>query len=164
MAERIAPRFVPTVIYGGVLAGTLDGIDALVFYGLAFGVAPGRLFQGIASGLLGPRSFELGWRSAILGAFLQIFIAVGAAAVYFVAASNIPAMLRRPWLAGPVFGVGAYAFMNLVVLPLSRVRKRTHLPTLPDFLDQLFAHTVLIGLTIAIIAARSARRPTPERP
>ncbi len=157
MTEGLTPRFVPTVVLGGLLAGALDGLDALIFYGLAFGVAPGRLFQGIASGLLGARSFQLGWRSVALGAVFQLLIAVGAATVYYLLSSKIPLMVRWPWLAGPVFGLGAYAFMYRVVLPLSNVSKKKHPFLLIDFLDELFAHTVLIGLTIALIAARSAR-------
>jgi len=159
----MAPRFVPTVVAGGLLAGTLDGLDALIFYGLAFSVAPVRLFQGIASGLLGARSFELGWRSAALGALFQLLIATGAAAVYFLMSSKIPLMLRRPWLAGPVFGLGAYAFMYRVVLPLSNVSKKKHPFSLIDFLDELFAHTILIGLTIALMASRSARSARTSR-
>lgn len=157
MTETTAPRFFPTVVLGGLLAGTLDGLDALIFYGLAFGVAPARLFQGIASGLLGARSFQLGWRSVALGALFQLLIAVGAATVYFLASSKIPLMLRWPWLAGPLFGLGAYAFMYRVVVPLSNVSKKKHPFSWIDFLDELFAHTILIGLTIALMASRSAR-------
>ncbi len=49
----------------GLIAGTLDISDALVFSHFR-GVAPDRVFQYIASGLIGMRAFSLGISSVIL--------------------------------------------------------------------------------------------------
>ena len=40
------------VLYGTIVVGTLDAIDAIVVFGLR-GSTPIRVFQGIASGWLG---------------------------------------------------------------------------------------------------------------
>jgi len=52
--------------------GVLDTTAALVVYG-HYGRPPMRLLQGIAAGLLGPRSFEGGIATAFAWAFLSLF-------------------------------------------------------------------------------------------
>ena len=49
------------ILWGGAVAGTLDISDALVFHGVR-GVAPWRILQAIASGLLGPQAFPVAWQ------------------------------------------------------------------------------------------------------
>lgn len=39
------------IAYGGLTVGVLDGLDAVVFFGLR-GVPPLRIFQAIAAGLI----------------------------------------------------------------------------------------------------------------
>ena len=48
------------ILVGGLIAGVLDITDAFVFHGLR-GVAPVRILQAIASGLLGRDAFGAGW-------------------------------------------------------------------------------------------------------
>jgi hypothetical protein len=53
--------------------------------------------------------------------------------------------------------MGLFFFMQRVVIPLSAVRQRTtDMPPI-ELLDQLLSHTVFVGLTIALLARRSAR-------
>ena len=64
--------------------------------------------------------------------------------------------LRRGWrsrvLLGIVFGLVTYAIMNLIVVP---VRFDAPLPPSPRSIGtQLFAHVVLVGIPMALIAAR----------
>jgi hypothetical protein len=153
------PRAFQTILMGGAIAGLLDGLDAVVFYRLAFAVHPASLFQSIASGLLGPRSYSGGWPTVLLGIALHFTVAIGAAAAFYAASLLIPALFRNPWLFGPAFGIGLYFFMQNVVIPLSALPKRTHPSPLIDVLDQLFSHAFLVGLPIALMARRSARLP-----
>jgi uncharacterized membrane protein YagU involved in acid resistance len=139
------------------IAGVLDGLDAVTFYGLAYGVSPPHLFQSIASGLVGPRAFQGGWFSVVLGVALHFSIAIGASAVYYAASLLIPALFRKPWISGPLFGIGLFFFMQHIVLPLSAVAPRTHSMSPVEVLDQLFSHAFFVGLPIALMARRSAR-------
>lgn len=41
------------IAYGGLTVGVLDGLDAIVFFGLRNGVGPLQIFKGIAGGLAG---------------------------------------------------------------------------------------------------------------
>ena len=63
------------VLYGTLVVGTLDALDAIVFFGLRSGAQPIRIFQGIASGLLGPAARQGGLQTAAIGVGLHYFIA-----------------------------------------------------------------------------------------
>jgi hypothetical protein len=158
-SEALRPRAMQTILVGGAIAGLLDGLDAVIFYWLAFAVPPAAIFQGIASGLLGQRSFQGGWLTFVLGVALQFFIAIGAAVFYFAATFLIPMLWRKPWISGPAFGIGLFFFMQRVVLPLSAVHKRTAPMSLGELVDQLLSHAFLVGLPVALMARRSARLP-----
>jgi hypothetical protein len=121
------PRPLPTILVGGLLAGLLDHIDATIQFTLMMGISPGRMFHYIASGLIGMRaSMQLGWLGAVLGAVLHFTIAVGAAAVYYLAALRLPVLLRRPFLSGTIFGLGLYLFMSyLIGIPIALIAKRS---------------------------------------
>ena len=151
------PHAFQTIFLGGSIAGVLDGLDAVIFYGLAYAVSPPHLFQSIASGLVGPRAFQGGWFTVVLGVALHFSIAIGASAVYYAASLLIPALVRKPWISGPWFGIGLFFFMQHIVLPLSAVAPRTHPMSPVEVLDQLFSHAFLVGLPIALLARRSSR-------
>lgn len=147
-------RPLESIVVGGLVAGALDITDAVVVT-LLLGGRPLRMLQGIASGLLGPRSFEGGFGTAALGLGLHFFIALSAAAVYFTATRIWPSLLRRPLRSGIVFGLCVWAFMRFVVIPLSLVRMGHPGPLL--IANQLFIHAFGVGVPIAWIAARSAQ-------
>jgi len=154
---RLRAKPSETILYGGLIAGVLDGLDAFIFYNLAYGVPVALLFQHIASGLLGKKSFDMGAATVALGVFLQLFIAVGAAAFYWLISSFVVDLLRRPYIYGPLFGLGLFYFMQHVVLPVSRVHQRTTPMSAGELIDQLLSHALLVGLPIALMARRSAR-------
>ncbi|SPE44791.1 conserved membrane hypothetical protein [Candidatus Sulfotelmatobacter sp. SbA7] len=156
IGEAGRPRAFHTILVGGSIAGLLDGLDAVLYYRLAFAVPPALLFQNIAAGLLGVRSFHEGWPTVGLGVALQFLIAIGAAGVYYVASLFIPALFTKPWICGPGFGLGLYFFMHYVVVPLSAVPRRTVPVPMTELVDQLFSHAMFVGLPIALMARRSA--------
>jgi hypothetical protein len=81
-ASLPSPRARDTILYGGLVVGILDGLFALIFYGLILGVKPMRIFQSVASGLLGRASYEGGMQSFLLGILLHFVVASCIAAVY----------------------------------------------------------------------------------
>ena len=148
------PRTFETILLGGLIAGALDGLDAVVYYRSAMRVPPGRLFQHIASGVLGAQSFRGGWQTVLLGLGLHFTIALGAAATFYAACFVFPALYRMPAIYGPAFGLCVYVVMHYVVVPMSRVTPRTVPVSAAEFLDQIFSHTVFVGLPIALMARR----------
>lgn len=146
-----------TIARAGLTAGTLDGLDAAIILGVLGGPGVKRVFQYIASGVLGPASFQGGWATAGLGVALHFTIATGAAATYYLLSRPLPVLVRKPVLCGPIFGLGVFAFMRYLVVPLSAVPKVRPL-TGWGLVNQLVAHTVFVGLSIALIVARSERK------
>ncbi len=146
-----------SILLGTLVVGTLDAIDAIV-YVLWRGSAPMRMFQGIASGLLGRDSFAGGLATAALGSAIHYTIAFGIVLTYHVASRAIPLLARRPIVCGALYGVGVYFFMNLVVIPLSAIGPQRF--TLAPFVNGILIHIFGIGIPSALFAAlgrRSAR-------
>jgi hypothetical protein len=152
-----------SVVLGGLVAGAFDITYAIVFSYLRRGVAPSRVLQSVASGLLGPSAYDGGAPVAALGLGLHFFIALVAAAVYVFASQYLPVLVRRPVLAGAVYGFGIYVVMNWVVLPLSRIGPRPF-PRLDVLVSGLLVHMFLIGVPIALAASRAWGSTDPRRP
>lgn len=141
------------LLLGGLTVAVLDGLDALVFFGLR-GVPPARVFQGIASGLLGRSAFAGGMATALLGVLLHFFIALLVVGTYHVAARRLPGLTFRPWIYGPLYGLVVYGVMNLIVMPLSAIGPRS--PSAGALLNGLLIHALGVGLPAAL-SARAAR-------
>lgn len=148
------------VATGGLIAGALDISYAIIFSNLRSGVSPMRLLQSVASGLAGRQAYAGGVTMAALGLGLHFFIALSMATAYVLAARSVPVLVRRPIVCGAAYGVLLYAFMNLVVIPLSRVPPRTSFP-LVVLVSGLLVHMFFIGVPIAL-AARRAYAPRPR--
>jgi hypothetical protein len=142
------------ILYGGLAVGVLDGLYAVVVWNLR-GVGPGRVFQGVAAGLLGRGSFDGGTPTALLGLALHFFIAFCVAAVYVLASRRLEVLRRKPVVCGLLYGVLVYLVMTFVVVPLSAAQGGV--PTLPKFLLNAAAHALLVGLPAALFAAAGNR-------
>ena len=139
------------ILWGTLVVGTLDAIDALVVFGLR-GSTPIQIFQGIASGWLGRASFRGGLSTALLGVLTHYFIAFAIVATYFVASRRLPRLTRRPLICGAAYGAAVYFFMNLVVIPLSAIGAVRFSPVL--FANGILIHMFGVGIPSALFAAR----------
>jgi len=143
------------IITGGLVVGTLDISDALIFYGLR-GITPIRIFHSISAGLLGRDAARAGGLpTAFLGAFLHYFIAFSIVITFYLVSRKIPFLIRRPWLSGAIYGVLVYLFMNLVVLPLSALHSPAVLTPGVNMLNQVLIHMFGIGVPSALFASRA---------
>lgn len=135
------------ILAGGLAAGILDAIDAVIAFKAVLGFDPVPIYQFVASGLLGPSAFAGGVTTALLGLAVHFLIAFVAAATFILASVAIPALRSRPFLSGAVFGIGVYGVMNYIVIPLSRIPASPF--SLPLFLNGLIGHALLVGLPLA---------------
>ena len=137
-----------TSIYAGLIAGTID-IGAACTINR---VGPGPILRFIASGLLGAPLPHETWVYC-LGLGLQWMMSIIIAAIFVIAATKIPALLRRWIAAGIAYGIVVYFVMTFVVVPLSRA-KSGHV-TMSSFAENLLA-MILFGLIVAYTAQRMA--------
>src|SRR6185436_864518 len=88
------------ILLGGLIAGTLDITGACVVSWLRAGVSPIRVFQSVASGLLGAASSTGGAKTAALGLALHFLIATIWTAVFYFASRKLRFMVARPITIG----------------------------------------------------------------
>jgi hypothetical protein len=139
-----------TILWGGLSAGVLDFIGACVS-NASRGVTPLGIAQSIASGVLGARAFQGGYRTAGLGVALHFVIALGAATVFNLTALKWHWLLEHAWLSGALYGICVFWFMQLVVLPLSAIAFKQNF-SWPVVLTGLLVHVLCVGLPIALVA------------
>ena len=145
------------IVYGTLVVGTLDALDAVVFFGLRSGATPIRIFQSIASGLLGRASFQGGLGTAALGVCLHFFIAFVIVTIYHVASRRARILTDRPVMFGLLYGVAAYFVMSRIVVPLSAAGGGGW-PPMPVLVNGLLIHALGVGLPSALFARAAASR------
>jgi hypothetical protein len=143
---------------GALVAGTLDITWATTFSYLRSGVAPTRVLQFVASGALGPSAFQGGLATAAAGLGFHYLNAFLVTAAFFAVVAVMPALARRPFIVGPLYGIVVYVVMNYIVVPYSRIGPRPARP-LVVAVPELLVHMFVIGVIVAISArAAFARR------
>lgn len=71
--------------------------------------------------------------------------------MYIAASRPMPALTRRPFLRGQLYGIALYAVMNYIVLPLSGFPGPGRFAWMV-LVASLLAHMLLVGLPIALFA------------
>ena len=145
------------VLLGGCIAGALDIAFAAVFWAIKAGVPATRIFQSVATGVMGKAAFEGGIATAALGLALHFLIAIAMSVAYYLVARRVPVLVRRPLAMGAAYGLFLYAFMRFMVVPLSASGGGGSRDALWVALG-ILVHMALVGIPIAL-AARRAIRP-----
>ena len=151
MANKVSP--LPVVLWIGLLAGTLDITENLIFNQLR-GISPRMVFQYIASGLVGRKAFQSGLGSVALGVVLHNAIALTWTGIFYLASRRVLIAIRRPIVSGLVYGCVIYLFMNFVVLPLSGVPHTRNAVTLASRVNGVLALLLCIGLPVSLLVRR----------
>lgn len=139
------------LLIGGLACALLDGLAASIQFGL-LGIPLLRVWQGVASGLLGEPAFSQGWTTGSLGLLLHFVIAIIWAAVFVGLSRLLPFIARAYLFSGPLFGMIVFLAMNLIVVPLSARPKRP--ASSPIMAVQFIIHIFFVGLPIALAANR----------
>ncbi|HKU13628.1 MAG TPA: hypothetical protein VJQ52_04480 [Steroidobacteraceae bacterium] len=143
------------ILVGGLIAATLD-ITYAISYSAWRGMAPQSLLQFVASGLLGPASFEGGQATAALGMLLHYVMMLIIAAIFFWISRRLTFLVEKPLIWGPIFGFVVYWVMNLVVMQLSATPNKWRFIPL-SFATGIVVHMFCIGLPIAWAASKASR-------
>ena len=142
----------PTAI-ATAISGSLDILFAMILT-VAFGREIPNMLRYVASGPF-PAATVMGSAGAILGLVVHFALMAVMAAVLMICLQRNTQYLDHPALVGLVYGLLTYVVMNLIVVPL---RFGTPMPPkLLSIMSQLFAHIVLVGIPMALVARRYLR-------
>lgn len=149
------------LLRAGLLTGITDGLFASVMAGTVYGSGVMRLWQGVASTLLGPKALEGGMGTALVGVAMHFGVAFAWSAVFVfgvMRSAAVRRVLASPWGAAKVaavYGPLVWLVMSLAVIPLLVHRP----PTLNlRWWVQLAGHFPFVGLPIAASARRGLAR------
>jgi hypothetical protein len=141
----------------------VDGLFATALNVFAYHSTGTRLWQGVASTVVGPNAFEGGAHTVVLGIAMHVGVAFAWSAV-FVALVAISPRLRRALTmptgivaVAAVYGPFIWIVMSLAVIPLL-----TGLPPriAARWWIQLVGHVFFVALPMAIIVARELKAPS----
>jgi hypothetical protein len=149
-----SPNIFLAIFWGGLACGVFDITQAIIAFRLQSGLTPSRVFQSVASGLLGRSAFQGGMKTAILGGFLHFLIAFIWATIYYLASWKLTVMVERPVLSGLLYGEFVWLVMTFVVLPLSAIHRWPPVWNAASIITGPIGHTLLVGLPIALAVRR----------
>jgi hypothetical protein len=161
-ATAYPPEYADTtsrLVRAWLLTALIDGLFSSCLAAFFYGSTVTRLWQGVASVLIGAKAFELGLHTALLGILMHLGVAFTWSAVFLFLVMRIPPVRRvldTPYGAvkvAAVYGPLIWLTMSLVVIPLL-----THRPPTFNYRwwIQLIGHFPFVGLPIVASIARKA--------
>jgi hypothetical protein len=150
-------------VRAGLVTGVTDGLFSSVLSIAFYHSTATRLFQGVATTLLGRAAFDGGIETAALGVLMHFGVALGWSAVF------LALLDRSPWIrralgspygvlkVASVYGPFIWMVMSLLVIPLLLQRP----PAITArWWVQLIGHVPFVGLPIVALLGKTA--PTSE--
>lgn len=145
-----------TILTATLIVGGLDFVYASLSAVLRGGSFI-KLWQFVASGLLGKQAFAMGAPGILCGAACHFLVmAAFSAAIYFLY-EKVPLIGKQPVVSGVVYGVCIWLVMNFVVVPLSNTGTAAPRLELGAIMNLGFAVHLIIGLLLVLITKRGLR-------
>jgi len=145
------------LVRAGLLTGVTDGLFSSVLSVAFYHSTAARLFQGVASTLLGKAALDGGTPTALVGVLMHFGVAFGWSAVFLVV------VMRLRWVrrildtrygvlkVASLYGPAIWMVMSLAVIPLLLHRP----PTIGSrWWVQFFGHIPFVGIPIVASLAQ----------
>jgi hypothetical protein len=148
-----------SLILAGLFTGLVDGTFSSVLATFFYGSSVTRLFQGVASTLLGPSALSGGTKTAAIGIAMHFGVAFGWSFVFLLLARLpiIQRVLAAPWgivKVASVYGPAIWLVMSLIVIPLLT---RRFPPFTIRWVVQFVGHFPFVGLPIVYTISRFSK-------
>jgi len=140
------PSAFKTVLTAGLLAGTLDLTAAIVFLAKMKAVP---VLKYIASGAFGKAAYTDDPKMVSFGIIFHYLIALTIATIYFLIYPRLSFLKYNTILSAIIIGTCSWAFMNLVVVPMSQIGPSPF--NLESAIKNAVILMVCIGLPISIL-------------
>jgi hypothetical protein len=152
------------IVRATLIAGSLDLLSAFVFAGMA-GMGPVDVLHFVASGPFGDQA-KSGAVWAVAGLAVHYIIMACMAAAFMSTARHLSALTRHPIASGLAYGFALWIIMYWIVRPLrwpafwppSSWAMMTEREIAWSVGNALFSHCILVGIPIALVAAKSFRQ------
>jgi len=141
------------IAVGGLISGVLDLLQVCILAGWDTPLY-------IAGGLLGPKAFQGGTGTYVLGILLHFFVTFSMTATYYAASRRLSFLKEHPLVCGLSFGAAAELVMILIVLPLSALHERGPYE-LHTLIQWLLVHMVVVGFRFPTVFGGSHNRRVP---
>lgn len=154
----MTPNLLLRLVRAGLLTGITDGLFSSALAAFVYGSTVTRLWQGVASTLLGAAAFDGGTRTAAIGLAMHFGIAFAWSAVFLalvISWSWLRDVLASPYgviTVASVYGPLIWLAMSLAIVPML-----THRPPAINirWWVQFFGHIPAVGLPIVALISRS---------
>jgi hypothetical protein len=165
-AERLpgSDSYAARWLRAGLLTALIDGTFSSVLSVFFYHSTVARLFQGVASTLLGKAALDGGTPTALIGVAMHFGVAFGWSAVFLFVVSRwrwVRALLASEFgilKVAALYGPFIWLVMSLAVIPLLLHRP----PALTvRWVVQLIGHFPFVGLPIVWASCRSRAPETP---
>ena len=153
--------YVSRLVRAGLLTAVVDGTFSSVLSAVFYGSTVARLWQGVASTLIGSKAFEGGTKTALLGVLMHFGVAFSWSAVFLFIVWRLQ-WIRRI-VASPfgfakvaaLYGPFIWMVMSFVVIPLL-----THRPPAITYRwwIQFFGHIPFVAVPIVASITRGQPR------
>ena len=150
------------LIRAGLLTAISDGLFSTVLVIFFYGSTATRLWQGVASTLLGRGAFDGGTGTALVGLAMHVGVAFGWSAVFLfivMRAGWVRGLLASPYgvvKVAALYGPFVWLVMSFVVIPLLT----HHAPTISfRWGVQLVGHFPFVGLPIVASIGGGSKSP-----
>jgi uncharacterized membrane protein YagU involved in acid resistance len=142
-----------TIIWLGLLTGTLDAIAAML---LSYNVSPAIIFKFIASGYFGQAAFAGGTEMVIAGlAFHYLITFIFTFFLYLAYPFTYRIADNNKYVVAVVYGGLTWVVMNMMIIPLTKIGEHP----IPAFtiVKGVLALILCIGLPVALVADKNLK-------
>ncbi|OCX54650.1 hypothetical protein BEL04_10515 [Mucilaginibacter sp. PPCGB 2223] len=119
-AKKSKASVAVTVLWCGLLVGTLDILAAFANAYLSFDKGPIFVLKYIATSLFGVSAFNGGTEMVVCGLLIHYAIAYFFTALFIVLYPRLGGASQNNILIGVLYGIGIWLLMNLIVVPLTK--------------------------------------------
>lgn len=140
------------ILTTGALIGLLDAIAACTNAWFSYGIIPHRVWQYVASGLLGEAAYKRDVLPTIVGLAIHFTIAITATFIFYVLYKRWGHVLRPIVVIGAIYGIGIWIVMNYIVIPLSVIGR--YPGDVLQIIIGLLIHIFVIGIPMAVLVKR----------
>jgi hypothetical protein len=138
------------ILLTGFVAGTLDGLTAVINYMSAGKENPEIIFKYIASGVFGKKAYAGGTGMILWGVLFHFLISYGLTVFYFWLYPKVKWLGENKVAAGLLYGVFAWVVTTRLIIPLSLIPQQPF-----NIYKAIMAIQILmlcIGLPISLMA------------